>query len=116
MPAEARTPQDDIARARIWYHVAEASSAGESISDISAKNAYVLNAFILDKALKFPFPELKKESDALPLLSAGAMSVEDNPRRGRPRKSDAEKRQTRAARQRRFRNAQKSRLGQSASH
>lgn len=34
--------QDDVARATIWRHVCEASSAGDSIGDMNGQNRYVL--------------------------------------------------------------------------
>src|SRR5713226_1848630 len=32
--------QDERARARMWFHVAEASASGESIPDVSGENRY----------------------------------------------------------------------------
>src|SRR5260370_8488714 len=49
-------PQDDLARAMIWRHVAEASSPGETIADITAQNMYLLNRFIVAKAKPFASP------------------------------------------------------------
>ena len=49
-------PQDDLARAMIWRHVAEASSPGETIADITEQNRYLLNAFIVPKAKRFASP------------------------------------------------------------
>jgi hypothetical protein len=49
-------PQDDVARARIWRHVAEACLPGDSISDLTTNNAYLLNAFIVTKAKRFATP------------------------------------------------------------
>lgn len=57
-------PQDDVARAIVWRHVAEASSPGDSITDLSDQNRFLLNPFILAKDKKFPNPlaVLRKES------------------------------------------------------
>jgi len=49
-------PQDDLARARIWRHIAEASSPGETISDLTEKTLYTLNPFIVAKAKRFASP------------------------------------------------------------
>jgi hypothetical protein len=56
-------PQDDVARAVIWRHVAEASSPGDSITDLSEQNRFLLNPFIVPKDKKFPNPmaALRKE-------------------------------------------------------
>jgi hypothetical protein len=63
--------QDDVARAIIWRHVCEASSAGEIIADINSQNRYVLNPFIVPKNKKFPSPldALKQSPGALPLCA-----------------------------------------------
>jgi hypothetical protein len=47
--------QDDVARAQIWLHVAEASSKGDYIADLSAATMYRLNPF-LPKDKRFPSP------------------------------------------------------------
>jgi len=64
-------PQDDVARAVIWRHVCEASSPGDSITDISEQNRYVLNAFIIPKDKKFsnPVDALRQASRTLPLCA-----------------------------------------------
>jgi hypothetical protein len=56
-------PQDDVARAVIWRHVAEASSPGDSITDLSQQNRFLLNPFIVPKNKKFanPLAVLRKE-------------------------------------------------------
>jgi len=53
---EAAGPQDDLARARIWWHVAEAAAPGDSIPEMSEASAYQLNPFIVPAELRFPFP------------------------------------------------------------
>jgi hypothetical protein len=55
-------PQDDVARARIWRHVAEACLPGDSIADITPQNMYLLNAFIVSKERRFasPFDALRR--------------------------------------------------------
>ena len=55
--------QDDVARAVIWRHVAEASSPGDSITDLSEQNRFLLNPFIVPKDRKFanPLAVLRKE-------------------------------------------------------
>jgi len=57
-------PQDDVARAVIWRHVAEASSPGDSITDLSAQTRFSLNPFIVPKEKKFasPMAVLRKET------------------------------------------------------
>ena len=61
-------PQDDVACAVIWRHVAEASSPGDSITDLSDQNRFLLNPFIVPKDKKFANPlavlhnESRKES------------------------------------------------------
>jgi hypothetical protein len=57
-------PQDDVARAVIWRHVAEASSPGDSITDLSDQNRFLLNPFIVPKDKKFanPLAVLRKET------------------------------------------------------
>jgi hypothetical protein len=65
-------PQDDISRARIWRHVAEACLPGDSIADLTASNAYLLNAFIIPKARRFatPFDAHRKATGSeLPLCA-----------------------------------------------
>jgi hypothetical protein len=47
--------QDHVARAQIWLHVAEASSKGDNIADLSAATMYRLNPF-LPKDKRFPSP------------------------------------------------------------
>ena len=49
-------PQDDVARAVIWRHVAEASSPGDSIADITSQTMYLLNPFIVAKGKRFANP------------------------------------------------------------
>jgi hypothetical protein len=57
-------PQHDIARAKMWRHVSEACLPGDSISDLTASNLYLLNAFIVPKDKRYASPfELRKESD-----------------------------------------------------
>jgi hypothetical protein len=56
--------QDEIARARIWFHVAEACAPGDSIPDVGGDDKYLLNAWIVTPSLKFHnprFDELKKQ-------------------------------------------------------
>jgi hypothetical protein len=65
-------PQDDVARARIWRHVAEACLPGDSIGDITPQNMYLLNAFIVPKARRFasPLDALRRTpSSELPLCA-----------------------------------------------
>ena len=47
--------QDHVARAQIWLHVAEASSKGDYIADLSAATMYRLNPF-LPKEKRFASP------------------------------------------------------------
>jgi hypothetical protein len=64
--------QDHIARAKIWRHVAEACLPGDSISDLTASNMYLLNAFIVAKEKRFatPFDALRVEKvQQLPLCA-----------------------------------------------
>lgn len=51
-------PEDEVARARIWFHVAEACAPGDSIPDLTAENRYLLNPWIVTKALKFADPRV----------------------------------------------------------
>lgn len=53
---ECGGPQDDLARAMIWRHVAEASSPGDSIADLSTQNMCLLNPFIVPEGKHFPSP------------------------------------------------------------
>jgi hypothetical protein len=65
-------PQDDIARAKMWRHVSEACLPGDSISDLTASNLYLLNAFIVprDKRYASPFDALRVEAELhLPLCA-----------------------------------------------
>jgi hypothetical protein len=65
-------PQDHIARAKIWRHVAEACLPGDSISDLTASNMYLLNAFIVPRDQRFatPFDALRVEKvQQLPLCA-----------------------------------------------
>src|SRR5260370_24773106 len=61
-------PQDDLARAMIWRHVAEASSPGETITDITAPNIYPRNAFIVTKTKRFASPLDSLRSEGGPKL------------------------------------------------
>jgi hypothetical protein len=65
-------PQDHIARAKIWRHVAEACLPGDSISDLTASNMYLLNPFIVPRDQRFatPFDALRVEKvQQLPLCA-----------------------------------------------
>jgi hypothetical protein len=76
-------------RARVWWREAIACSEGESeIPNLSEENIYYLNPFIVTPAEKYPDPRASRLAEV---------------QRGRPVKSDEEKRETNAARQRRFR-------------
>jgi hypothetical protein len=61
-------PQDDLARAMTWRHVAEASSPGESIADLTPQNMYLLNAFIVPKSKRFATPLDAYRREAEPQL------------------------------------------------
>jgi hypothetical protein len=67
-------PQDDVARAVIWRHVAEASSPGDSITDLSDQNRFLLNPFIVPKDKKFAnsLAVLRKESPSVDEKTVGA--------------------------------------------
>jgi hypothetical protein len=90
----------EIERARVWWRESVACSAGDTIPDLSSENLYLLNPFITVPALKFADPRVER-------LAASKVESEPNPepirRRGRPGKSAQEKRETKAARQRRYR-------------
>lgn len=49
-------PENELARAKIWFHVAEACVPGDSIPDLTGDNRYLLNPWIVTKALKYPDP------------------------------------------------------------
>jgi len=68
-------PQDELARAMIWRHVAEASSPGDSIADITGQNMYLLNAFIVAKGKRFasPLDSLRREAGPKLPLCANAL-------------------------------------------
>lgn len=51
-------PENEVSRARIWFHVAEACAPGDSIPDLTADNRYLLNPWIVTKALKCPDPRV----------------------------------------------------------
>lgn len=83
-------------RARIWWRETIACSEGESdIPDLSAANLHVLNPFIISPEQKYPDPRVAR-------LAAGRIreSESGTRSRGRPVKSDIEKRATNALRQR----------------
>jgi len=90
----------EIERARVWWRESIACSAGDTIPDLSSENLYLLNPFIMLPELKFADPRVER-------LAASKVESEpiqeSNGRRGRPRKSAQEKRETKAAQQRRFR-------------
>jgi hypothetical protein len=71
--------QDERARARIWFHIAESCSAGESIPELTAENKYVLNPWIVTRELKHPNPRLE-------MLSGNSRPTEEpaKPKRKRP--------------------------------
>jgi hypothetical protein len=48
--------QDEVARARIWFHVAEACAPGDSIPDVGGDDKYLLNPWIVTSSLKFHNP------------------------------------------------------------
>ena len=52
--------QNEVARSRIWRHVAEACAPGDSIPDLSSDNLYSLNPWIVTKKLKFPDPRAER--------------------------------------------------------
>lgn len=82
-------------RARVWWREATACSPGESdIPDIAEKNAFVLNPFIISAEEKFPDPRAARLADARQTFT----NVKRE--RGRPVKSDIEKRATNALRHR----------------
>jgi hypothetical protein len=45
--------QDELAHARIWFHVAEACAPGDSIPDLTGDNKFLLNPWIVTPSLKF---------------------------------------------------------------
>ena len=92
-------------RARVWWRETIACSAGDSdIPDIAEKNAFVLNAFIVDADLKYPDPRAEQLARARNADEGWAAAEgKSNGRRGRPMKSDVEKRASNALRQRAFR-------------
>jgi hypothetical protein len=51
--------QNEVARAKIWFHIAEACAPGDSIPDLTSDNRYLLNPWIVTKALKFPDPRFQ---------------------------------------------------------
>ena len=65
-------PQDDISRAKIWRHVSEACQPGDSISDLTGSNMYLLNAFIVprDKRFATPLDALRHTSPQKPVRCA----------------------------------------------
>ncbi len=51
---------DELARARIWFHVAEASAPGDYLPDLTANNLYILNPWIVTSSLKFKNPAFER--------------------------------------------------------
>jgi len=101
--------KDERDRARVWWREASACSEGESsISDLSTDNLFVLNPFIVTPELKYPDPRTAYLERARACRQEKELERADAVRRGRPRKSDAEKRQSKAEYQRRFRKASRS--------
>jgi hypothetical protein len=50
--------QDELARARIWFHVAEACAPGDSVPELNGENRYLLNPWIIAQELKYTNPRL----------------------------------------------------------
>src|SRR5579872_2785564 len=50
-------PEDELARAKIWFHIAESCVPGDSVPDLTGDNRYLLNPWIVT-ALKYPNPRL----------------------------------------------------------
>jgi hypothetical protein len=50
--------QNELSRARIWFHVAEACAPGDSVPDLNSENRYLLNPWIIKQELKYPNPRL----------------------------------------------------------
>lgn len=91
--------KDEIQRAEVWWRECVACSEGESeISGLTPENMYVINPFIVTESLKFKDPRVERLTVAREVLQDRPMK-----RRGRPAKSDAERRATNAARVRRHR-------------
>jgi len=94
--------KDEVGRARIWWRESIACSAGDSeIPELCSRNLYLLNPFIVRAALKFPDPRPQRMAQAH--ASKDVERAEAIRRRGRPRTSAKEKREVKAAQQRRFR-------------
>ena len=92
----------EIQRARIWWRESIACSEGESeIPDLANKNLYWLNPFIVTPELKFPDPRSGSLARARAERELGA--AEQVRKRGRPRKTAGEKRETAALRVRKHR-------------
>jgi hypothetical protein len=97
-----RSATSEVDRARIWWRESVACSAGDSeIPELSSKNLYLLNPFIVTEALKFRDPRPQRMAQAH--ASKDIERAEAIRRRGRPRKTAEEKRAVKAAQQRRFR-------------
>ncbi len=96
LPAQ-KTERD---RARIWWRETIACSEGESdIPDLSSTNMHVLNPFIVTPSLKFTDPRAER----LVAAARERREAELTQRRGRPAKSEAEKRAANAQRVRAYR-------------
>jgi hypothetical protein len=105
------TAKDEHARARIWWRESAACSDGDSgIPDLSSENMHLLNPFIVTPELRFSDPRAGNLERARAARKQNELDRAEIISRGRPRKSDEQKRSTKTARQRRFRAGQRSRL------
>lgn len=90
----------ELERARVWWRESVACSKGDSIPDLSTENMHLLNPFIVTEGLKFPDPRATRLVHARRGQEIERAENALRRRRGRPRKSEEEKRAAEAARQR----------------
>lgn len=77
--------QDELARARIWFHVSEACAPGDFIPDLTSDSRYLLNPWIVSSSLKYPNLKLERLSKvppgAVPLCANDRCSKGEDGRR-----------------------------------
>ena len=90
--------KDERSRARVWWRESIACSDGESdLPELTPEKLYVTNSFIVTAELKYPDPRTAR------LRKSNMTVIREIVGRGRPRKTDEEKRASEAARKRRLR-------------
>lgn len=105
LAARLSDAKDEISRARIWWRESIACSEGVSdIPDLKTDNRHILNPFIVTPSLRFKDPRIEAMHRVKQVEPEwGVVATPASPKRGRPVKSQQDKRVANAARQRRFR-------------